>query len=80
MKNTCFPLALIDKKYHVLTRLLSTDSYKSAPNSLVEWINREIIKTQKDPKVILEAINLKRGREERLSFFVSQFQTEMTQQ
>ena len=76
INDTSFPLQLIDKKYSVLTGLLSSGIYSSSPEGLVEWIEKHIVQTRVNPMKFLSNIEWELITDKRIKEFISEFLSE----
>lgn len=75
-KNT-FMLQFIRKKYDLLEALLKNDTFTSVPESLVEWMNAELVIPQLNPFAFFRKIRLSGIGNDRIAFFIKKINIEL---
>ena len=77
MQGSGFPLPLIEDKNVLLKKLLSKDSFVSAPKSLVEWIDNSVVQPRIDPFDFFKAVLPSEIQNERIRCYIDQICLEL---
>lgn len=70
-------LPSVAKRYEVLRTLLSAQSYGENPESLVDWVNENIVKPKNSPTIYMQNINTKLLSNNRISSFIDKYNNEV---
>lgn len=71
-------MVFIQENFNILTKLVDDDAFSESPQSLVEWINSEILHFQIDPFTFFRSIDTDIIRNERIKFLLKQLQGELS--
>jgi hypothetical protein len=69
-------IVIIQEKFNILRKLVDDVAFLESPQSLVEWINSEILRFKIDPYTFFRSIDTNEIQNERIIFFLEKFKGE----